>query len=270
MKSVEFDRIANDVLDGVATPAERDALKAHLAERPEARERYRELSDLFDSLKAVGLEEAPSDLGPNVLRAIEAQRRRDGAPVKRADGWAEFLKGLLRAPSWRGALTFGSGVGVGAAAIALLAGHFVGGARYGSPDLSGAMMPRGAGSGGSAVEARTLRADEVEVSAETRRTSEGVVLRIEASGDGVDGAEVVATFDAGALRPDALRMDPPSAGEVSITRDGMRIGFTGAGAVTLSLRTEEARTAPLGLELQVGARTSRTALRTDPQGSAEQ
>lgn len=269
MNAEEFDRIASEVLDGTASPAERDALKAHLAEHPEARERYRTWTGLFEALKAVGLEESPSDLKPGVMRAIEAQRRRAVRSVSRP-GWTEFLQGLLRAPSWRSALTFGSGVGVGAAAIALVAGNLVGGARYDSSELSGAMMPRGARPAGAPVETATLRTENVSVTADTRRTAEGVVLRIEASGGGADGAEVLATFDAGALRPEALRMDPPSAGEVGLTRNTIRIGFTGAGAVTLSLRTGEARTAPLDLELRDGARTTRTTLNTDPQGSTKQ
>jgi hypothetical protein len=65
-------------------------------------------------------------------------------------------------------------------------------------------------------------------------------------------------------------MDPPSAGEVELTRNTVRIGFRGAGSFTLSLRTEEARTAPLDLELRDGARTSRTTLNTGSQGSTKQ
>jgi hypothetical protein len=269
MNAEEFDRIANDVLDGTASPAERDALKAHLVEHPEARERYRTWTGLFESLKAVGLEESPSDLRPDVMRAIGAQRRRAVRSVNRPE-WTEFLRGLLRAPSWRSALTFGSGVGVGAAAIALVAGNLVGGARFDSSELSGAMMPRGARPAGAPVATATLRTENVSVTAGTRRTAEGVVLRIVASGDGADGAEVLATFDQGALRPEALRMDPPSAGEVELTRNTVRIGFRGAGSFTLSLRTEEARTAPLDLELRDGARTSRTTLNTGSQGSTKQ
>ncbi|HSQ58913.1 MAG TPA: hypothetical protein VLT84_00535 [Acidobacteriota bacterium] len=261
MNAEEFDRIADDVLDGTASAADREALKAHLAEHPEARERYRTWTGLFEALKAVGLEESPSDLRPDVMRAIVAQHRRAGTSVSRP-GWAEFLQGLVRAPSWRSALTFGSGVGVGAAAIALVAGNLVGGTRNDASDFSGAMMPRGARPTGTAVETATLRTETVSVTAGTRRTAEGVVLRIDASGDGVDGAAVLATFDAGALRPEALRMDPPSAGEVGLTGNTIRIDFTGAGSFTFSLRTEEARTAPLDLELHDGARISRTTLRT--------
>jgi hypothetical protein len=160
-------------------------------------------------------------------------------------------------------LTFASGVGVGAAAIALVAGNLVGGARYDSSDFSGAMMPRDAGPSGAVVEERTLVAGDYSVSAETRRTSDGVVLRIEASGGGAEGAELVAAYDGDALHPDALRMDPPSAGDVELGTNRIRFGLQGDGTFTVSLRSEEARSAPLELELRSGAQSSRTALRTD-------
>jgi anti-sigma factor RsiW len=269
MKPEEFDRIANDELDGVATPAEREALHAHLAGHPEARERYRELSDLFATLKRVGLEESPPDLRASVMRAIDERSRPAGATARRSEGWVDFFKGLLRVPSWRSALTFGSGVGIGAAAIVLVAGNPVGGARYGADDLSGTMIPRGAVRSGERVEARTLEADGLTISADTRRTTDGVVLRIDASGDGANGAEVIATFDGGALHPVALRLDPPSAGDVEVGSDRVRIGLTGAGSFTLSFHTEGAGTAPLDLELHAGARTTRAALRTDSRESTK-
>lgn len=262
----EFERIANDVLDGIASPAERDALQAHLSESHEARERYRELNELFERLKRVGLDEAPSDLEPSVMRAIAAQGRA-AVPVKRSGQWIESLRGLLRAPAWRSTLTFASGVGVGAAAIALVAGGLVGGARIESSDLSGAMVPRGARPSDPTVEARTLEAAGFTVSADTRRTSDGVVLRIVAGGGGANGAELIATFDGGALHPEALRLDPPSAGDVEVGPNRIRIGLEGAGTFTLSLRSEVAHPAPLELELRSGAQSARTALRTDATAS---
>lgn len=260
MNREEFDRIANDELDGVATPEERAALKAYLSRDAEARDRYGDWKELFASLEDVGLEEAPSDLSPSVMRAVVAQHHAE-APVSRSADWVESLRSLFRAQAWRSALTFASGVGVGAAAIALVAGNLVGGARYESSDLSGAMMPRDAGPSGTLIEERTLEAGDYSVSAETRRTPDGVVLRIEASGGGADGAELVAAYDGGALHPEALRMDPPSAGEVQLGADRIRFGLQGAGTFTVSLRGEEALSAPLELELRSGAQSSRTALR---------
>jgi hypothetical protein len=262
MTREEFERIANDELDGVATPADREALRTYLSGHPDAQHRFRDLNDLFARLKEVGLVDPPADLRPSVWRAIEAQQRA-AATARRSGGWREIVGGLFRAPAWRGALTFASGVGVGAAAIAIVAGHLVGGARIDSSDLSGAMMPRSAGHDGDIVDARTLEANGLTVSADTRRTSDGVVLRIAASGGGADGAELVATFDGGALHPEALRWDPPSASDVAVGPNRIRIGLQGEGTVTVTLRSEDAHPAPLKLELRSGAQSSRTALKAD-------
>jgi len=259
MNREEFDRTAMDALDGVAAPHEKAALEGYLNRNPEARDRYRDWKELFDSLHAVGLEEAPPALKSNVMRSV-ADRRRAAAPAR---GWVESLRDLFRAPAWRSAMTFASGVGVGAAAIAIVAGNLGGGSRFESSEFSGAMIPRSAQVSGAIVEVRTLEAEGLLVSVGTRRTPNGVVVRIEANGGGADGSELVANFDGGALHPAAFRIDPPSAGEVAVGPGRIRVGLQGAGTFTLSLRTEEARTAPLELELRSGAQSSRAVLRTD-------
>jgi len=259
MNREEFDRTAIDDLDGVATPEEKAALRAYLDKNPEARDRYGDWKELFDSLSAVGLEEAPPTLKSNVMQAV-ASRRRAGAP---SGGWIESLRGFFQVPSWRSALTFASGVGVGAAAIALVAGNLGGGTRFESSEFSGAMIPQGSHASGSVVEVRTLELDGLMISAGTRRTPDGVVIRIEANGGGADGGEFIANFDGGALHPMALRIDPPSAGDVEVGPNRIRVGLQGAGTFTVSLRTEDAHTAPLELELRSGEQSSRAVLRTD-------
>jgi hypothetical protein len=262
MNREEFDRIANEELDGVAGPEAKAALRAYVDRDAEARDRYRDWKELFDSLDAAGLEDAPPHLVSSVMRAVVAQRRAD-VPVRRLAGWTEAIWSLVQVPAWRSALTFASGVGVGAAAIALVAGTLVGGGRIEPSVLSGTMLPHGAGRSGSAVEVRTLELDGMLVSVSARRTAEGLVLRVEANDVAAKGSELLATYDGVALRSTALRIDPPTAGEVEVGPNRIRIGLEGAGAFTLSLHTEEAPTAPLHVELRSGARSSRTTLRTD-------
>ena len=264
MNREEFERIANDELDGTATSAEREALALHLAASASAREQFEALREMFVKLQGVGLEEAPPDLKASVARAIVAQRR-EQAPVSRSAGWMDFLGGLFRAPSFRSALTFASGVGVGAAAIAMVAGNLVGSGHLATSDLSGTMAPPPAADEGYVVAAQTLRLDGITVTADTRRTSGGVILRIAATGDGASGAEIAAAFDRGALHAAALRMEPPSAGEFEVGPDAVRVKLAGAGGCVLSLRSssEAAHLAPLELELRAGGRSVRAELRTD-------
>jgi len=160
-------------------------------------------------------------------------------------------------------MTFASGVGVGAAAIAIVAGNLLGDGHVGTSDLSGTMAPRPTATVGGAAGAGILQLKGVTVTADTRRTSGGVILRLVATGSGANGANVSVTFGRGALHPVALRMDPPSAGEFEVGPDGVRLLLSGAGACTLSLRSESAHPAPLELKLRAGDRSVRTELRMD-------
>ena len=262
MNRKDFERIANDELDGVATPAESEVLRRHLAENAGAREEFEALREVFLGLKRVGLEEAPPGLRQSVLNATVAQRR-EAAPVNR-NGWANtFLGGLLQVPNLRGAMTFASGLGVGAAAIAIVAGSLVGGRHVDIPGMTGTMAPPKAESVGKLLESRTLELHGITVTADTRRTADGVILRIEATGTGASGARITAAFDRGALLPVALRMDPQSADEFEIGASSLWFTLSGAGTHTLSLRSESAHSAPLDLELRAGDEAVRTKLRTD-------
>jgi hypothetical protein len=260
MNRENFERIANEELDGVAAPAEREALRRHLAESTSAREQFEALREVFVRLKNVGLEEAPPDLKPSVARAIVAQRR-EAVPVSRSAGWMEFVGGLFR-PNLRSALTFASGVGVGAAAIAIVAGNLVGSNHAMTSDLSGTMAPRSTPAEERPVGVQTLQISGITVTADTRRTSDGVILRMVASGNGASGANITAAFG-GALHPVALRMEPPSAGEFEIDTDRVRVTLSGEGACVLSLRSESAHLAPLELELRAAGRSVRAELKTD-------
>ena len=108
-------------------------------------------------------------------------------------------------------MTFASGLGVGAAAIAIVAGGVVGGATpICFPGMTGTMAPPRAESAGRLIESRTLELQGIKVTADTRRTADGVILRIEATAPGASGARVTAAFNRGALLPSALRIDPRS------------------------------------------------------------
>ena len=262
MNRTDFERIANDELDGIALPAESEALRRHLAEDAAAREEFEALREVFLKLKRAGLEEAPPGLRQSVLHATVAQRR-DGTPVNR-DSWLRtFLGGLLQVPNLRGAMTFASGLGVGAAAIAIVAGSLVGGRHADIPGMIGTMAPPKTQSAGRLIDSGALELNGIKITADTRRTADGVILRIEATGTGASGARVTAAFDRGALLPTALRMDPRSADEFEIGASSLWFTLSGAGTHTLSLRSELAHSAPLELELRAGDEAVRTKLRTD-------
>lgn len=266
MNREEFERIANDELDGVATPMEKEALRRHLTENPTDRERFEALREVFARLKRVGMEEPPPDLRKRTMRAI-APRGAERVPVSRLAWLGELVGGFLRPLDLRGALTFASGVGVGAAAIVIVTGNVVGSGHVRSSDLSGTMAPRPTVAERSSAVERTLRLDGLTVTASTWRTTGGVTLRIAADGDGAQGARLRAAFDRGALHPVALRMDPPTAGEIGGDADGVLITWSGPGTCFITLRSTTAQSAPFDLELQAGDKSARAELEPGSSGS---
>jgi len=262
MNRKDFERIANDELDGAASPAESEVLRRHLAESADAREEFEALREVFLKLDNAGLEEAPPGLRQSVLHATVAQRR-EMTPVNRNDWVKAFLGGLLQVPNLRGAMTFASGLGVGAAAIAIVTGSLVGGRHVEIPGMTGTMAPPRSESAGRILDSRTLELNGIKVTADTRRTADGVILRIETTGTGAGGAKITAAFDRGALLPVTLRMDPRSADEFEIGESSLWFTLSGAGVHTLTLRNESAHSAPLDLELRAGEEAVRASLRTD-------
>src|SRR5262245_30814383 len=77
MNNLEFDRLANSVLDGSASDDERAAFERHLRAEPAARERLAAWEDMFETLRSVPASEPPEGLHYAILRAI----RSEPAPV---------------------------------------------------------------------------------------------------------------------------------------------------------------------------------------------
>ncbi|HEY6572292.1 MAG TPA: hypothetical protein VI198_03145, partial [Candidatus Eisenbacteria bacterium] len=100
MNREQFERIANDEVDGIATPEEREALRKHLDGSPEARESFRELQELVGTLNQVGLENPPPDLKPAILRAT-TKRAASSAPVTEGGFWRSLLAGIFHSVPWR-------------------------------------------------------------------------------------------------------------------------------------------------------------------------
>ncbi len=108
MNDHDLDSVIDDVLDGVAAPAESDWLKQRLERDPSARARYSEREWLFRSLNPGEMLAPPSDLLPAVMDAI----RQSAPPEPAAPGWWSAIR---EAMTRRPALGLGYALGAGAA-----------------------------------------------------------------------------------------------------------------------------------------------------------
>jgi len=127
----ELERIAERVFDGTVTRGERERFEAQIATDPVLRGIWDDLLAARGALAGAGLEDAPHDLRPAVLRAIATEsRRRNVAPPRRNAGWFEPIVAAFRA---RPALAFGSalafGILIGIFAVASFTGGFEAGSK---------------------------------------------------------------------------------------------------------------------------------------------
>lgn len=269
MNREQFERIANDEIDGIATPEEREALREYLDGNPEARDSYRDLREMVGTLNQVGLESPPSDLKPSILRATTS-RAEAPAPVTEGGFWRSLLARVFHSVPWREAVPFAAGVGVGVLAIALVSGNIVGSSRDGLVNLRGTMMPRAAHRDAPAAEQKVITVAEARVAVTTWQSGSSVTLRIEV--DPGATAEAVVEISGSTLQISNLSIDPPGAGDATVGPTGIRIGQRagdGVGEYVLQLRGEEAHMAPLEIVVRSGGQAARTAVMAGSSGSAK-
>lgn len=258
MNREEFERIANDEVDGIATPEEREALRFHLAGNPDARESYRALVEMVGTLNQVGLEVPPPDLKPSILRAA-APRAIASAPVTGDGFWRSLFAGVFHTVPWREAVPFAAGVGVGVLAIALFSGNLVGSSRDNLANLRGTMMPRDSHRGAVQAVRQTVAAGKARVTVTTWSSGSDVTLQVEVVPGSADDAAVEIT-GADLLISD-LRIVPPGAGDATVGPTGIRIGQRASGGVgeyTVQLRGEDAQPARLEVQVRSGGQSART------------
>ena len=258
MNREQFERIANDEVDGIATPEEREALRIHLDGNPDAREWHRALHETVGTLNQVGLETPPPDLKPSILRAATS-RTKASAPVTERGFWRSLLADTFRSVPWREAVPFAAGVGVGVLAIALVSGNLVGSSRDGVANLRGAMMPRDSHRGAAPGATQVVVAGQARVTVTTWANGPDVTIRLEVAPGSADDAAV--ELIGSGLRISDLRMSPPGAGHATVGPTGLRIGqraSDGVGEFVVELRGEEAHRAPLEILVRSGGESART------------
>ena len=191
MSTRDLDVVIDDVLDDVASPAERAWLEQQVAADPDARERWTERKALFESLDGPPLEDPPATLLPGVLRGIAAVRRT--TPVSRS--WLDTLADAFRMkPSHL--LGLGSALAVG---IAVLTLAVVQPARTRNPRAAGTMAPL------ATAPASVVSAGDAEARISIARDGGALVAEIAVKSAGP--GELVLTCGAGVSAAEAIWAD---------------------------------------------------------------
>lgn len=252
MNGRSLDEIIQDVLEGVATPADTARLRERLAADPSSLSRRRELEEVFEALARMRMEESPIDLREHVMRvlALEPQATVNGptaplaadgvrpTPSHPSLGWlCTWRAALARRPAWTLAYGFLAGVALGALATVLLPGADGVGSRTGLA-VSGAMAP--------AERARTrqdLEAPGGRVRLETWALQGGLAVRIAPS---VPGPSRLRLELPGGVRPVAVRWtEPARAPGLSPLPGGLDLTLDGTGPWVVELERAPTATGPL-------------------------
>jgi hypothetical protein len=106
--SDRFEQLADLVLDGTASPAERAELARIMDSDPTARQQYAELEAFFTDLRSMPRRAAPPDLLPTTLAALETISPPRATP---RGSWIEALRSWLRPrPALRYGAVFAAGI----------------------------------------------------------------------------------------------------------------------------------------------------------------
>ena len=188
MSTRDLDVVIDDVLDDVASPADRAWLEHQVTTDTDARERWSERKTLFAALDGPPLVDPPDTMLPGVLAAIAGSRR--SARVSRS--WLDTLADALRMrPSY--VLGLGSALAVGVAVLTLAVVHPT---RTRNPRAAGTMAPL------AAAPASVVSAGDAEARISIARDGGALVAEIDVESAGP--GELTLTCGAGVAAAEAI------------------------------------------------------------------
>lgn len=235
----EYERLIQDVLDGLASPSEVERLNAWLATNEMGRTRMRELEGLFATLHRVPFVELPLGLTSEVQQAIRA--RAASREKSRATFSLPGFKTRMRL-----AMVFAAGIAAGVIGWGALTGILNSGGP-GRERVVGTMMPTAPPRAGTVTRSWTAGSARIEAMVWRAGSSRWMRLRVEGS-----PAEVELRFDPRALSPAAVRKSEPSA-RVVLDRGRILIQAQAPGEFTLEFG-ERMASEPMEVTARAGGR----------------
>jgi hypothetical protein len=220
MSPRDLDVVIDDVLDDVASPAERVWLEQRLASDPDARERWTERKALFVSLDGPPPVEPPVTLLPGVLREIAGFRR----PARVSRSWLDSFADTVRLKPAH-LIGYGSALAIGLAVLTLSVVHPT---RTRNPRAAGTMAPL------ATAPASWVSAGDAEARISIARDGSALVAEIEVKSGGP--GELTLACGAGVSAAEAIWADgggaPPELGPGHV-----HASFSGPGTLRVRFET---------------------------------
>lgn len=193
----ELQRIAEAIVDGTASAADRERLAALLAGSPAAREVWADLEAARTALEPAGLATPPADLRDSILAAVAATPR-EARPAPA--WWQAIARSLELRPASRLAWGMAALLAVAVISVAAITGQF-GAGRDLAPSTVATLSPEGDSDASQppapgAPAPAPAPAPGPRVEATAVREAQGVRVSVDAHGAG--GSDVSVTWDADA------------------------------------------------------------------------
>lgn len=116
MNRIEFERIAEAVLDGTASASDREQLMAYVAVDPQAGEIWSDLQVAHAALAHAEMEQVPAGLRGEILRGVRSLES------GRTSWWSEMLASFRARPELAFGATFAAGLAIGVLAFGTMRG----------------------------------------------------------------------------------------------------------------------------------------------------
>jgi hypothetical protein len=198
----DLTQLMNRVLDGEASPAESDRLRRALESRPDLKAEYEKLGRAVAAMDRLGMEEPPTSLKQDVMRAVRAK----SAPQRGSAGWLGSLTLLLGGGSGiRYGASFAAGAAAAVLAVTLLTGNLTNRLGLDSRSMSGAMLPV-RGDTYRVITKRQFNLQQGSVLAEALSGKTGIALRL--TSDAPQGTEITVSYEAADWGARSMGQDP--------------------------------------------------------------
>jgi anti-sigma factor RsiW len=234
MKQHELEALADAVLDGTASAAERERLEALVRDDPDAREAWESVRSAYESLADAGLENPPPGLRDSIERAVarEGERRIATEPLPGLANWIRSLgtPRLSPRPSFRVAFAFAAGLAVGVLGL----GAFLGGSRGLGSNTSATLAPA------PAVAPVTVAIDGARLDVIVTKNSG--VAEVHLVADASAPAEVALEWDPARARIDSIRWPEGPANDAALVSGHLSLAIANTASSTIRfIPSEDAR-----------------------------
>jgi len=243
MTQHELEALAEAVLEGTASEADRERLEGLIEKDPKAREAWESVRSAYETLADAELDDPPPGLRDSIERAVAHEREhRAGADNPGIAAWLRLVGQILtQRPAFRFGYAFAAGLAVGVLGL----GAFLGSSHGLGSSTNATLAPAGAG--------EIVSVDGARLHVFIARNAGVAEVRLDA--DATSPAEASLEWDPAQARIDSIRWPESPVNDAALASGHLSLAIDHNASSTIRFVpvSEEAR---LRVTVQSGGRTA--------------